>query len=105
MLCNEDRLPRVRKERKLALRGLWWSVFSGRHMDNVPDETRESLETVAKDKRQQGRSSSPTAHSKAKQTDGEEQKASQGSGNKQENSRDKSEIPFLAFSRVSELQV
>ena len=40
-----------------------------------------------------GRSSSPASHSKAKRTDGEEHKSSQGSGNKQENSREKSEIP------------
>ena len=38
------------------------------------------------------RSSSPASHSKAKQTHGEE-KSSQGSGSKQENSRDKGEIP------------
>ena len=39
MLWNEDQLPRVKKERKLALRAKWESVFSGRHMDNVPKET------------------------------------------------------------------
>ena len=43
--------------------------------------------------RRKGRSSCPASHSKAKQTDGEEQKSSHGSGNKQENSKDKSEIP------------
>ena len=43
--------------------------------------------------RRKGRSSSPASHSKAKQTDGEGQKSSQGSGSKQENSMDKSEIP------------
>ena len=40
-----------------------------------------------------GRSSCSASHSKAKQTDGEWQKSSQGSSNKQENSKDKSEIP------------
>ena len=39
--------------------------------------------------RRKGRSSSPASHSKAKRTDGEEQKSPQGSGNKQENSTDK----------------
>ena len=43
--------------------------------------------------RRTGRSSSPASHSKAKQTDGEKQKSSQGSGSTQENSLDKSEIP------------
>ena len=47
----------------------------------------------SKGQRRKGRSSSLASHSKAKQTDGEEQKSSQGSGNKQENSKDKSEIP------------
>ena len=46
-----------------------------------------------KGQRQKGRSSSPASHSKAKQTDGEGQKSSQGSGSKQENSLDKSEVP------------
>ena len=41
----------------------------------------------------EGRSSSLPSHSKAKQTDGEGQKSSQGSGSKHENSLDKSEIP------------
>ena len=43
--------------------------------------------------RRKGRSSSLASHSKAKQTDGEGQKSSQGSGSKQENSLDKCEIP------------
>ena len=49
--------------------------------------------TSGKGQKRQGRSSSPASHSKAKQTDGEEQKSSQGSGSKQENSLNKSEIP------------
>ena len=74
--------------------------FSGRHMDNVPEEThvvsimtQEPLENSAKGQRQKGRSSSLASHSKAKQTDGEGQKSSQGSGSKQESSLDKSETP------------
>ena len=39
MLWNEDQLPRVKKETKPTLRGKWESVFSGKHMDNVPKET------------------------------------------------------------------
>ena len=46
-----------------------------------------------KGQRRKWRSSSPASHSKAKQTDGEEHKSSQTSGNKKEHSRDKSEIP------------
>ena len=40
MLWNEDQLPRVKKETKPTLRGKWKSVFCGRHMHNVPEETR-----------------------------------------------------------------
>ena len=43
-----------------------------------------------KSQRRKGRSSSPASHAKAKQTDGEEQKPSQGSGGKQENSNKES---------------
>ena len=43
--------------------------------------------------RRKGRSSSLPPHSKEKQTDGEGQKSSKGSGSKQENSFDESEIP------------
>ena len=46
-----------------------------------------------KGQRRKGRSSSAASHSKAKQTDGEWQKSSQGSGSKEESSSDKSEIP------------
>ena len=38
--CGHGITPRVKKERKPALRGKWESVFSGRHMDNVPKETQ-----------------------------------------------------------------
>ena len=43
MLWNEDQLSRVKKETKLALRGKWESVFSGRHVDNIPKETHVVL--------------------------------------------------------------
>ena len=46
-----------------------------------------------KSQTRKGRSSSLASHSKVKQTDGEGQKSSQGSGSKQENSFDKSELP------------
>ena len=53
-VVERDQSPRVKKERKPTLRGKCESVFSGRHMDNVPEEThvvsvtnQESLETVA----------------------------------------------------------
>ena len=39
MLWKGDQLPRVTRETKLTLRGKWESVFSGRHKDNVPQET------------------------------------------------------------------
>ena len=39
MLWNDDQLPRVKKETKPTLKGKWESVFSGKHMDNVPKET------------------------------------------------------------------
>ena len=55
MLWKGDQSPRVKKERKLTLRWKWESVFSGRHMDNVPEETlaisvmiQEPLETGGK---------------------------------------------------------
>ena len=72
----------------------------GECLDNVPEETRvvsvmiqESLETVAKarDKEDDRLLLHPTR--RQKQTDGEEQKSSQGSGNRDESSLDKSEIP------------
>ena len=51
---KEDQSPRIKKERKPTLRGKWESVFSGRHMGNVSEEThaasvmtQEPLETVA----------------------------------------------------------
>ena len=57
--------------------------------------SRDPLASGSKGKgqRRKGRSSSPASYSKAKKTDGEGQTSSQGSGNKQENSIDKSEIP------------
>ena len=49
MLWNEDQPPRVKKERKRTLRGMWESVFRGRHLDNVPKETHVvSVMTQAK---------------------------------------------------------
>ena len=83
---------------KPTLRGKCESVFSGRQMDNVSKETpvvsvmtlywkqwwwSETKRTIV----------FTASHAKAKQTDEEEQNPSQGSGNKQENSRDKSEHP------------
>ena len=70
-------------------------------MDNVPKETHavsvmtsKPLETVARVRDEEGRSSSPASHSKATQTDGEKQKSSLGSCSRQENSLDKSESPY-----------
>ena len=100
------------------------SDFSGRHTDNFPKETHVVpvmtqllSENSGAGRRRIGRSSSTASHSKAKQTDGKGQKSSQGSGSKQENSLDKSEIPcrfkfcqnpscnFWHPSRMSESQV
>ena len=73
MLWNEDQLPRVKKERKPTLRG----VFSGRHTDNVPKETI------------------------APGNSGEGQRR-KGSGNKEESSLGKSEIPCrLKFGKTT----
>ena len=86
--------PRVNMERKPALRRKWESVFSGRHMDDVPKETHEvsvitskPLETVAKVTDEKGDRLLPHPVRRRKQTDGEGQKPSQGSGNSQVNSR------------------
>ena len=61
MLWNEDQLPRVKKETKPTLRGKWESVFSGKHMANVPQETHvvsvmtsQPLETKAKVRDEKG---------------------------------------------------
>ena len=70
--------PRVTKETKPTWKGKWKSVFSGRHKDNVPKETRvvsvmshDLLEIKAeKAKDKKVRSSSPASHSKSEQTDG-----------------------------------
>ena len=40
MLWNEDQSPRVKKETKPMWKRKWKSVFSGKHKDNVPKETR-----------------------------------------------------------------
>ena len=76
MLWKGGQLTRVKRETKPE------SVFSGKHMDNVPKETHvvsvmtlQPLETRAE--RRKVRLSSPAFLSKAKQTDGEEQKSSQ----------------------------
>ena len=70
-----------KKDTKPTLRGKWASVFSGKHMDNVPKETHAVavVTTSPVEKRAKvRRSSSPPFHSKAKQTDGEEQKTLTG---------------------------
>ena len=94
MLWNEDQLPRVKKETKPTLRGKWesfqWKAHgqcstgdSGSFCHDLPASGNKG-----EGQRRKGQSSSPASHSKAKQTDGEEQKSSQGSGNKQENLKD-----------------
>ena len=69
-------------------------------MDNVPKETHavsvmthKTLETEDKVRDEKDDRLLLHPNSKAKKTDGEGQKSSQGSGSKQENSLDKSEIP------------
>ena len=69
-------------------------------MDNVAKEThavsvmpQKPLETAAKATDEKGRSSSQASLTKAKQTDGEGQKTSNESGNQEESSSDKIEIP------------
>ena len=90
MLWNEDQSPRVKSERKPTLREKWESVYNGSHRQCFKGD---SCSFSHAGQRGKGRSSSPASHSKAKQTDGEGQKSSQGLGSKQENSKDKSEIP------------
>ena len=100
MLWKGDHSPRVQKDRKPTLRGKWESVFSGRHMDNVPKQTH-AVSVMTHSLWQQWQRSetkrtivfSCISHSKVKQTDGEKQKSSQGSGNEEASSSDKSEIP------------
>ena len=75
------------------LRGKWESVqcFKGDSCSSCHELLASG--NKGKGQRRKGRSSSPASHSKAKLTDGEGQKSSQGSGNKHENSSDESEIP------------
>ena len=84
-LWNGDQLPRVQRERKPTFRGKRECFQWKAHGHTSPWKQWQRSQTR--------RSSSPTSHSKAKQTDDEEQKSSQGSGNTQENSSDKSKIP------------
>ena len=74
-----------------TLRGKCESVFGARHMDKIRKDTRvvsvmtdQHKETCANAKDEKGRSSSPALHSKAEQTDGEGQKSSKESSNKEE---------------------
>ena len=89
MLWKGVQSPRVEKETKRMLRGKWESAFSGFRHDPLLAFGNKSS---GNSQRWKGRSSSPASHAEAKQTDGEEQKPSQWSGNKHENSKDKSEI-------------
>ena len=96
MLWKGDQSPRVKKkahvERKVGECFQWQA-----HDHLIPEETHAvsvmTQRSLSKGQKRQGRSSSPASHSKAKQTDGEEQKSSQISGSKQESSLNKSEIP------------
>ena len=100
MLWKGDHSPRVQKDRKPTLRGKWESVFSGRHMDNVPKQTH-AVSVMTHSLWQQWQRSetkrtivfSCISHPKVKQTDGEKQKSSQWSGNEEASSLVKSEIP------------
>ena len=94
-LWKEEQSPRVKKEREPTLRGKLRSVFSGRHMDNVREETacsfshdRPASGDSGGGQRRKGRSSSSAPNSKAKT------KSSKTSGNRKESSSEKmSEIP------------
>ena len=86
------RISHQELKRKPTLRGKWETVFSGRHTDNFPKETRVvsvilqwPLATVTPGQRGKRRSSSPASHSKAKQSDGE-------IGDKEENSDKRSQV-------------
>ena len=95
-------LPQVTRFSTSVTTDAAFSVFSPQsvHVD-IQAETTWTLfrrrlmqfQSCSKGERQEGRSSSPASHSKAKRTDGEGQKISQGSGNKEESSLDKREIP------------
>ena len=96
MLWNEDQSSRVKRERKPTLRGKTEreSVFSGTHMDNVPKETHvvpvmthKTLETEDKAIYEKDDRLLPHLFRQQKQTDGEGQKSSQGSGSKKEDSK------------------
>ena len=93
MLWNGDQSPRVKKERKPTLRGKWESVFSGRHMDNVPKETHvvsvmtsKTLDTEAKARDEKDDRLLLASIRRQNRLDGEGQKSSQGSDSKQESS-------------------
>ena len=99
MLWNEDQLPRVKRKQspRWGASGRVFSVESTWTMSKGDScsFSRDPLASGSKGKgqRRKERSSSPASHSKSKQTDGEGRKSPQGSGKKQENSRDKNEIP------------
>ena len=95
MLWKRSSVTKSQMEKEPTLRGKWKSVFSGKHMDNVPKGTHVVSHVVfscsfshdtqasgnrSRGQRRKGRSSSPASHSKAKRTDGEGHKSSQGSG-------------------------
>ena len=100
VLWKEDQSPRVKKEKQLTLRGKWESVFSGRHMDNVSEETHAAsvmaqwaLETVAlaRDEKDDRLLPHPIRRQRLTARD---KKPSKESGNYEESSSDKrSEIP------------
>ena len=81
MLWIEDQVPRVEKETKPSLRGKWECFQWKAHGQcSEGDSCSFSHDTLAsgnkgEGRRRKGRSSSPASHSKAKQTDGEEQKS------------------------------
>ena len=98
-MWKEDQSPRVKKERKSTLTGMWENASSGRHMDNLPKETHAvSVMTqwppaaVAKSETMR---TIVFSRAKFEGKDGEGEKNPQKkSGNKEEGSADKrSEIP------------
>ena len=80
MLWNEDQLPRVKKGNKAYVeRKVGECQWKAHGQCSKEDSCSFSHDLLAFGNKGKG----PASHSKAKQTDGEEQKSSHGSGNKQ----------------------
>ena len=86
-VMERGQLPRVEKETKHASKGKWESVFSGKHTDNVPVETQK-VSVMTHSPRKKRERSVPHPSQRQNGLTARNEKASQGLGNKEENSRE-----------------